>query len=256
MAKSNKKNESDFSDFPPIGGLMVSNMVAIDKMKPLFLYREKRVNDEDSGWRIFSGYEDETYNDDPDNAGVYDPQTILEIDPSLAEVLLKGVGSVFERASAEDEWYTVDDYPLEDDYMKIIPLTDVWNLELNHLFERHLEESGDLYFTTGDKSLRLTIWGSDKPKPELLEEYTELVKNRDQSDSPTQEVFDFSDDDVFRIGYSIREADGSKSYEVIFGFCIIDEEVVQAALYFDEPKDKTWALDTWKSITLKQTTGN
>lgn len=235
---------------------MVSNKIAVDKLKPMFMYREKRIDEDDSGWRIFSGLEDEVYNDDPNNAGFYDPITILQIDSSIADLLLKGIGSVFERASEESEWYVVNDYPLEDDYMKTIRLTDVWQLELNNLFERELEESGDLYFTTGDKSVRLTIWGSDKNKAELYEEYSDIVKHRDESESKTEEFFDFSDGEVFRVGYCIREAEGEKEYNVIFGFSIVEEEVLQAALYFDDEQDQEWAIATWKSITVNDASKN
>ena len=76
---------------------MVSRMVSEEEKKPLFMYREKRTRPEDSGWRIFSGYESQEYIDNPNNTGIYDPSTILKIDSSIRELLLKGIGSVFER---------------------------------------------------------------------------------------------------------------------------------------------------------------
>lgn len=82
--KKQNTNENNFENFPPIGGLMVSKMVVDQNIKPCFLYREKRTRPEDSGWRIFTGFESEEYNDDPDNIGIYNPSTILKIDPSLA----------------------------------------------------------------------------------------------------------------------------------------------------------------------------
>lgn len=243
--------QTDFDNFPPIGGLMVSKMVANDGKKPLFMYREKRSRPEDSGWRIFSGFESQEYTDNPDNTGIYNPSTILKIDPSIADLLLKGVGSVFERESDKSDWYSVDDFELEDDYMITLPLTDMWEISINNLFEHHKEENGDLYFTTGDKSVRLAIWNSEKDKTELHKEHETTINNRDNSESETKEKFDFSDSDYIRIGYSIKESDGDKIYDVIYGFTIVDKQVVQIALYFDNVKDKEWAIETWKNIMKK-----
>lgn len=243
--------QNDFDNFPPIGGLMVSKMVSVDKKKPMFMYREKRVRPDDSGWRIFSGFESEEYANNPDNIGIYSPSTILKIDASIADLLLKGVGSVFERKSHKSKWNSVDDFELEDDYMRTIPLTDKWEITINNLFERHNEENGDLYFTTGDKSLRLAIWNSEKNKSELLKEHEAIINNRDNSDSRTQEKFDFSDANGIRIGYAIKESDDNKTYDVIYGFTIVDYQVIQITLYFDNAKDKDWAIETWKNVKKK-----
>jgi hypothetical protein len=244
-------NQTDFDKFPPIGGLMVSKMVVDDGKKPLFMYREKRSRPEDSGWRIFSGLESQEYTDNSDNTGIYNPSTILKIDSSIADLLLKGVGSVFERESEKSDWYSVHDFELEDDYLTTIPLTDNWEITINNLFERQKEDNGDLYFTTGDKSLWLAIWNSEKNKFELHKEHKATIKNRDDSESKTQEFFDFSDSECVRIGYSIKESDENKSYDVIYGFIIVDNQVIQIALYFDNEKDKDWAIETWKNIKKK-----
>jgi len=76
--RQQNNNEDNFDSFPPIGGLMVSKMVVDENIKPRFMYREKRTRPEDSGWRIFTGFETEAYNDDPDNIGIYHPSTILK----------------------------------------------------------------------------------------------------------------------------------------------------------------------------------
>jgi hypothetical protein len=246
----NKNIENNLDDFPPIGALMVSKLVAVEKQVPLFMYREKRARPEDSGWRIFSGYEPDGYADNPENIGIYNPSTILKIDPSIAGLLLKGVGSVFERDAKSMEWRTVEDFEMEDDYMVTQPVTGGWAIHINNLFERSIEESGDLFFTTGDKSVRITAWDSDKDKSALYAEYQEVVKNRDQSQSETIETFEFSDAEAKRIGYRIKEGDSDKTYSVIYGFSIIDHEVLMTVLYYDDEKDRDWAIQTWRGIRL------
>ncbi|HMT72414.1 MAG TPA: DUF2185 domain-containing protein [Saprospiraceae bacterium] len=243
------KKEENFDDFPPIGGLMVSKMISEEKKKPLFMYREKRTRPEDSGWRIFSGYESQEYNDNPNNTGIYNPSTILKIDSSIKELLLKGVGSVFERETEKSNWYEVDDYELEDDYLTKHRLTEDWTIEINNLFERIKEESGDLLYTTGDKSLRIAIWNEQgKNCAQIFNEHRLQIKNRDQSASKTLDTFDFSDDKIKRIGYEIEEQDGNKNYNVIYAFSFVDGQILQMAFYFDDEKDKNWAVETWKNI--------
>ncbi|MBE8727615.1 DUF2185 domain-containing protein [Flavobacterium hungaricum] len=250
--KKQTERENNFDHFPEIGGLMVSKMVVDQNIKPHFLYREKRTRPEDSGWRIFSGSESEEHTDNSDNAGIYHPSTILKIDPSLEEILLKGVGSVYERKDDDSEWYKVTDFDLEDDYMTTQQLTDQWSIEINNLFEGSMEEDGTLFFTTGDKSLRLVVWESDKSKNELYQDYLQEIENRDQSRSKTLQRFEFSDAAVLRIGYLIEETDGQKTYDVLYGFSIVDKELLYHVFYFDEKADLDWAVSTWKNIRFDE----
>lgn len=244
-----KKQENNFENFPAIGGLMVSKMVSEEKLKPLFMYREKRTRPEDSGWRIFSGYESPEYSDNPENIGIYNPSTILKIDASIQDLLLKGIGSVYEREDKNADWYEVTDFELEDDCMVSHKLTEDWILHINNLFERQREESGDILYTTGDKSLRIAIWNKNgKTREQIFEEQKSQIESRDQSISKTLHIFNFSDNDIKRIGYEIEEQDEYKKYNVIYAFSFIDEEILQMAFYFDNEKDKKWAIETWKNI--------
>lgn len=239
----------DFKDFPPIGGLMVSKMVTEEGNRPAFMYREKRSRKEDSGWRIFSGLESQAYIDNPDNSAIYHPSTILKIDASIALLLLKGVGSVFERKTDSAEWYAVTDFILEGDYIVKHNLTEDWSFEINNLFERQVEEDGELLYTTGDKSVRLVIWLIDgKSKDEIYDEYKNMIDARDQSEAKTLNKFDFSHDNVFRIGYLIKEEDERKGYGALYGFNIIDGQVLMTVFYFDNEDDLNWAIEVWKTI--------
>ncbi|MDR2145715.1 MAG: DUF2185 domain-containing protein [Tannerella sp.] len=251
MGLFSKKAKVNIENFPPIGGLMVSKMIVEEHKKPMFLYRDKRSRPEDSGWRIFSGFESDEYANDPNNAGIYNPSTILAIDSSIAELLLKGgFGSAFERESDKSPWYKVTDFQVEDDYMVRHRLTEDWELEINNLFERRKEGNGDLFYTTGDKSLRMAIWNDNKAKLDIFKKHQEYIVNRDESQTKTLKTFDFSDDEVARIGYKIKESDENREYNVIYGFSIVDKQYIQIALYFDNDEDETWAIETWKGIKL------
>jgi hypothetical protein len=247
--KKPRESEKNFDDFPPIGGLMVSKMVVDKNIRPGFMYREKRTRPEDSGWRIFTGLESEEYTDDPKNTGIYNPSTILKIDPSIENILLKGVGSVYERAGDSSEWYKVTDFELEGDYIAKHSLAAEWTIEINNLFERSVKENGDLFYTTGDKSVRLSIWHEEgEYRSSLYVKYTQEVNNRDQTLAKTIKTFDFSDAQIARVGYLIRESDSNKSYSVIYAFSIVDNQLVYAAFYFDDEEDLKWAIETWESI--------
>lgn len=249
MKKSGNRSES--SEFPPIGGVMASKMIFDDNLQPRFLFREKRVSDEDSGWRIFTGFEPEDYMDDAGNFAFYNPSTLLDIDPSLWDILVKGIGSVYEKSEDGKQWNKVTDYDLEDDYMVTHHLTDDWIIQINNLFERIQEESGDLLYTTGDKSVRMAIWGDEKSKNELYTYYQEVINTRDQTEARTLKTFDFSDDKIARVGYLIREENDGKEYSVLYGFTLVDRETVQVAFYFDDDADLDWAIGTWTGIALK-----
>ena len=113
--KKRKKQTPEIKPFPLIGALMVSKKVTEEKLPVLFMYREKPSRPEDSGWRLFSGFESDDFLANPANTGIYNPMTLIEMDQSLRQLLLRERGIVFERKDSKSDWYEVDDYPLDDD---------------------------------------------------------------------------------------------------------------------------------------------
>jgi hypothetical protein len=79
-----------------------------------FLYREKPDREEDSGWRMFTGHESESYSDDPKNVRLVDVGFMLDRDPSLLEPLKEGAGAVFERRNKGGPWRRVTDWASEE----------------------------------------------------------------------------------------------------------------------------------------------
>jgi hypothetical protein len=128
-------------------------------------------------------------------------------------------------------------------------ITEQWTIEIDNSFQRRVDEEGDLIFATKDKTVRLAVWGyKDQTRQEIYDEHKIISTTRDDIETPTLETFDLSDDNAARIGYMIEEADGEKKYKVIYAFTIVDADLVQAAIYFDNDSDKRWALDTWRTI--------
>ncbi|HRI67666.1 MAG TPA: DUF2185 domain-containing protein [Polyangium sp.] len=83
-----------------IGYIIASNKVAKERKRVGYMYREVPDNDDDSGWRVFSGEETQDYADDAQNFAMYNASTILEIDPSVGAVLGTPAPVTFERNSA------------------------------------------------------------------------------------------------------------------------------------------------------------
>lgn len=80
-----------------IGYIIASNKVALERRPVAYLYREVPDNENDSGWRVFSGHETQEFADDAANFAMYNPATILEIDPSVAPLLGAPPPVTFER---------------------------------------------------------------------------------------------------------------------------------------------------------------
>ena len=69
-------------------GYVIATKILVEAELPvLYAYRELPENDQDSGWRFFSGIESKEYINDPENIAIYDVTTILSIDPSIRPLL-------------------------------------------------------------------------------------------------------------------------------------------------------------------------
>jgi len=79
------------------GYVIASIYVALERQRVGWMYREAPTDEYDSGWRVFSGIEDEAFEDDPNNFGIYDAATIIAIDPDIEEYFLLAIGTEIER---------------------------------------------------------------------------------------------------------------------------------------------------------------
>ncbi len=97
------------------GFVLATKMLVEGKRKVRFMYREEAQNPQDSGWRFFCGDEEDDYVNDPDNIGVYDVNTILDIDRSILPYLSSIPGIALERTD-ENAVFTVsaDFHPEEE----------------------------------------------------------------------------------------------------------------------------------------------
>lgn len=96
------------------GYVLATKKLVDERLQVGVMYREKGDEPDDSGWRFFSGLEDQDYVDNPDNIGIYDINTILEIDKSIRPYLDSSYGAAFER-NEKDVFVMIEDYPVLDD---------------------------------------------------------------------------------------------------------------------------------------------
>lgn len=92
------------------GLCMVSDEITIEGYPVGFMYREKPAKEGDSGWRFFSGCEDEKFLDNPKNHSELDVNVVANYDPSIIALLDAPVGSVFEKHPDKDDFVAVTDW--------------------------------------------------------------------------------------------------------------------------------------------------
>ena len=91
------------------GFVLATKKLVEESLPVMFMYREKG-DAGDSGWRFFSGNEDQEYVDNPQNIGIYDIQTIVDIDDSILPFLDSVEGSAYERDKVTKEFKIADDF--------------------------------------------------------------------------------------------------------------------------------------------------
>ncbi len=248
------KKAGSFDQNPNIGFVIATKRVAEDEQKACFMYREEPMDAQDSGWRIFAGDESQAYVDNPENSGIYTPAAILMVDDSIADLLNEPYGSAFEREDGTGEWQVAEGFGhVMTDELAVRELEGGWRIVISGLFEQHEEDEGDTVFVAEGRTVRLAIWDfSDKGHEQVIEIHRAFIGDRDQSQAPTLESFDFEEDGIIRLGFVVEESDDEHSYKVLYGYTIIGNEVAQGAYYYDLEDDREWALATWKSVRIEQ----
>ena len=95
-----KLGSSDIKDIiSPMGSCIASDKITVEGLKVGYMYREKSDFSTDSGWRFFSGTENDDYINNPDNLMIYDVNTIANYDSAIIGYLYLDIGVELERLS-------------------------------------------------------------------------------------------------------------------------------------------------------------
>lgn len=101
--------EEDIRDLVAGSGYsIVSNKITVDGLPVGFMYREQRMDKEDSGWRFLSGTEDEEYLDDPDNSKALAVNVVANYDPAIIPYLKSRIGTELERVEGSDAFAEIE----------------------------------------------------------------------------------------------------------------------------------------------------
>lgn len=85
-----------------------SDMVTVDGLPVGYMYREKPEDEDDSGWRFYSGGETEEYVDDEYHFMMFDLNYIANCDPAIIPYLKQKVGVELERVGQTDRFTPVE----------------------------------------------------------------------------------------------------------------------------------------------------
>lgn len=89
---------------------VVSRLVATERKKVRWMYREEPTEAADTGWRFFSGDEEENFADDQENFEFHGLDVVTEIDPSVAPYLDREPPVAFEREGTDGPFTEVADF--------------------------------------------------------------------------------------------------------------------------------------------------
>ncbi|MFC0775755.1 DUF2185 domain-containing protein [Terrimonas alba] len=81
----------------PLGACIATDKITVAGEKVNYMYRDEPINEVDSGWRFFSGTEDQDYVDNPENSSFYKVNTIANYDRSIIPYLHLPFGTELEK---------------------------------------------------------------------------------------------------------------------------------------------------------------
>lgn len=92
---------------PQMGGCFATDKITVEGMKVGYMYREEPFNRMDSGWRFFSGTEDQDYINDLNNTMIYNVNTIANYDKGIIPYLELSFGTKLVRVENTDEFQII-----------------------------------------------------------------------------------------------------------------------------------------------------
>lgn len=92
---------------------LMSRLVVDEKLPVRFMYKTVPEHLNDTGWRIFTGYEDEEFlANEAVNMIPMPTEKLIKLDPSLIPLLDYNAGTVWERTPDSNGWKRVYDYKI------------------------------------------------------------------------------------------------------------------------------------------------
>jgi hypothetical protein len=106
---TNTKIITEFEDLlPETGTCYASKKITEEGCLVGFMYRETPVDDIDTGWRYYSGTEDQAYVDNIENLMLYDVNVIANYDRAIIPMVKKPFGSEWERIEGTSKFRPIE----------------------------------------------------------------------------------------------------------------------------------------------------
>ncbi len=86
-----------------------SDKITVDGEKIGYMYREDPEDEDDSGWRFYSGTEDDEFVANEDNVMIFDLNTIANYDNAIIPYLKKPIGTEWERVEEKNYFKQIKD---------------------------------------------------------------------------------------------------------------------------------------------------
>lgn len=91
----------------PRGYCYASDLVTVDGMQVGYMYKESPEDEDDTGWRFYSGTETEEYVSDVHNFMMFDLNYIANCDPAIIPYIKNRIGTELERVDGTDKFRAV-----------------------------------------------------------------------------------------------------------------------------------------------------
>ena len=108
--KDFKLGQEDIKELiSPMGYGFVSDKVTIEGLPIGYMFRETPQDKQDSGWRFFSGTEDDQYMENDENIEVFDVNIIANFDKAIIPYLDAPLQTDWERVDGTDTFEMITD---------------------------------------------------------------------------------------------------------------------------------------------------
>jgi hypothetical protein len=89
------------------GYCYASDMITVDGLPVGYMHREEREDEDDTGWRFYSGLETDDYVENEYHFMMFDLNYIANLDPAIIPYLKLRTGAELDRVEGTDTFKTV-----------------------------------------------------------------------------------------------------------------------------------------------------
>jgi hypothetical protein len=112
---------------------LVSKMAFDEKLPVRFMFKTVPEHLNDTGWRMYTGYESEEYlENELANMVPVPVEKMVRIDPSIKELVTFNAGTVWERTPESDGWERVYDFKIPSPSVDVEITNDIDRFNYEH----------------------------------------------------------------------------------------------------------------------------